>query len=110
MLACDKMVTLVRCDGMTFTCMMIEGVSWFDKRIAAIQEKGLAVANEVKIRIPAANLPPGVMPRVGDVVVLGAVDQPIARPADMDSYRHAKVLAVGDNRRGRLPHVAVSCG
>lgn len=110
MLACDKTVTVVRYDGEAYACTVIQGVSWFEKLQVAVQDKGLAAADTVTVRIPAAQLPEGFLPRTGDVVVLGAVEAEIAKPADLASYRRFTVLGVGDNRRGRLAHVVVTGG
>ena len=110
MLACDKTVTLVRCDGEGYACTVIEGVSWFEKLQVTVQDTGLASANTIKVRIPAARVPADTLPQTGDILILGAVSAPLERPADLDKYRHAKIMGVGDNRRGRLPHLAVTCG
>lgn len=111
MLACDKTVTLVRLNesGEGYSCMTIAGVSWYGKTVVAVQDRGLTAADEVKVRIPVDSLPEGVMPATGDFIVLGAVAS-VAKQSELDAHTHAKVLGVGDNRRGRLPHVAVIAG
>lgn len=110
MLACDKAVTVVRYDGEAYTCTAIRGVSWFEKLQVAVQDKGLAAADTVTVRIPAAQLPEGFLPRAGDVVVLGAVEEEITKPADLAPYRRFTAFGIGDNRRGRLAHVVVTGG
>ena len=106
MLACDQTVTLVKCDGEDYTLTVIEGVSWFDKVKVALQDKGLKFANATKVRIPADKVPT-VPPVVSDILVLGTVTGTIEKPADLAAYRRVTIMAVGDNRRGRLPHLAV---
>ena len=110
MLACDKTVTFVRLNdsGEGYTCTTLQGVSWYAKTQIAVQDTGVVAANPVKIRIPADVLPESFMPRTGDFAVLGAVSA-VEKQADLKALTHAKVLGVGDNRRGRLAHVAVVC-
>lgn len=108
MLACDKTVTLVKCDGEAYSTTVIKGVSWFDKVQVKLEGAGLAFANATKVRIPDANIPTA-MPKVGDILILGEVATALETPADLASYRHVKIMAVGDNRRGRIPHLLVVC-
>lgn len=112
MLACDKTVTVVRYDskGETYILHRLVGVSWYEKLKVAVQDKGLAGANQFTVRVPAAALPDGFMPRVSDVVVDGVVTTPIEKAKDLAPYHHFTVLGVGDNRRptSRIPHVVVS--
>lgn len=110
MLACDKTVTVVRYDGDTYHAHSLEGVSWYEKTKVAVQDKGLAGANQVTVRIPAALLVDGYMPQTSDVVVLGEVTAPIEKVKDLSAYHHFTVLGVGDNRRphSRNPHVVVT--
>ena len=106
MLACDKTVTLVKCDGEAYTTTVIEGVSWFDKVQVKLESTGLVFANATKVRIPAASIP-ATLPGAGDILILGEVTTALTKPADLAPYRHVKIMAVGDNRRGRMPHLAV---
>ncbi|MEG0764409.1 MAG: DUF6751 family protein [Pseudoflavonifractor sp.] len=108
MLGCDKTVTLVRCDGESYTTTIIVGVSWFDKARIKLEGEGLAFANATAVRIPAAAVP-AILPKVGDTLILGAVTRPLEKPADLAAYRHVKIMAVGDNRRGGRPHVGLTC-
>lgn len=103
-------VTLVRCDGERYTCTPIDGVSWFEKVKMAVQDKGLTAARVVTVRIPEAQLPEGVMPKVDDFLVKGRVAAVSSR-ADLAAYTYAVAIGVGDNRRGTaLRHVVVTCG
>jgi len=108
MLMCDKTITLVKSDGEAYTTTAIEGVSWFDKVQVKLESTGLVFANATKVRIPSAVIP-STLPKVGDILILGEVTTALEKPADLAPYRHVKVMAVGDNRRGRLPHLAVVC-
>lgn len=110
MLACDKTITVVRCDGEAYACTVIRGVSWFEKLQTAIQDKGLVSANTFTVRIPAGQLPEGFLPQTTDRVVLGEVATPITKPADLAACHYFTVKGVGDNRRGpgRRPHVVVT--
>lgn len=110
MLACDKTVTLIKCDGETYTGTVIHGVSWFDQTSVKVEGTGMVFANATKIRIPAAVVPQ-ILPQVGDQLILGTLPLKlvIKKPADLAPYHPRKVMAVGDNRRGRLAHVVVIC-
>ena len=78
------------------------------KRKEAESEK--AVSYTHLVRIPAAVLKDGApLPEVGDHIVHGALPDGTAleRPADLARLHARKVMAVADNRRGGIPHVAV---
>lgn len=110
MLACDASLTLIKCDGETYTFTIFEGVSWHDKTQVKAEGLGLVFANAVKIRIPAASVvKDGPLPEIGDHVIKGSLPEgtTINRLADLSPFSPRKVMAVGDNRRGRLPHLVV---
>lgn len=110
MLACTETITVVRYDDERYTATAISGVSWFNKTRVKLADNGLAFANTVSIRIPEeAITSETVLPAVGDHIILGALaeGEAISGPADLAARHARKVMAVGDNRRGRLPHVAV---
>lgn len=107
MLACTDAITLVKCDGEAYTATVIDRVSWYDKTQVKVEGTGLVFSNAVKVRIPAsANAP---LPEVGDYILRGTLPQGIVleKPADLAPFHPRKVMAVADNRRGGLPHVAV---
>lgn len=110
MLACTEAITVVRCDGEGYRTFAIAGVSWYDKTRVRAEGTGLAFDSAVLIRIPAAAIAPDtVLPEVGDHVFRGLLPagKTIEGPADLAARCARKVMAVGDNRRGRPPHVAV---
>ena len=107
MLACNETITIIRCNGESYTTVVINGVSWYDKIQAKLESTGMTYANEVKIRIPTASLPDK-LPEVGDLVIKGVIPDIPTVPADIAPYKPRKIMAVGDNRRGRIPHVAVT--
>lgn len=110
MLMCGETVTLVKCDGEEYVTTVFEGVSWFDKTQIKLENTGMVYANAVKIRIPAETLTTDTLqPEVGDSVFRGTIPEGAAlrTPKDLAAYHPRKVMAVGDNRRGRLPHVVV---
>ena len=111
MLACTDTITVIKCDGEFYTVAVYVGVSWYDKAKVKLENTGLVFANATRIRIPAASLPiSGVLPEVGDQVIRGRLplDADIRTPADLAPYKPRRIMAVGDNRRGGLPHVAVT--
>lgn len=110
MLMCNETVTLVKCDGEEYVTTVYEGVSWFDKTQIKLENTGMVYANAVKIRIPDESMPAGaLLPEVGDSVVRGTIPEGavLLTPKDLAAYHPRKVMAVGDNRRGRLPHMVV---
>ncbi len=110
MLACTETVTFIRLmksgDEDTYMTTVFAGVSWFDRTRVRTEDTGLVYDNAVQIRIPAA-LVGDYFPAVGDAVVRGEVTGTILRRSDLEAYSPRKVVAVGDDRRGGLPHVSV---
>lgn len=111
MLLCNETVTLIRCkpglDNEEYVCTVIEGASWFGKAQITQQQDGFVGGLVVKVRIPEGNMPDGVVPVKGDHMARGRLEH-IARLKDLDGAEHFKIMTVGDNRRGRLRHWAVS--
>lgn len=110
MLACDDTITLVKCDGETYTVTIIDGVSWYDKTQVRVEGTGLVFSNAVKVRIPASSISDNaLLPEVGDHIIRGKLPRgtSLERPAELATFHPRKVMAVADNRRGGLPHVAV---
>lgn len=111
MLHCTETVTFVRlvkgADNDTYVATVFQGVSWFNKTRIKTENAGVVYDNAVQIRIPAAAITTQSLPQVGDYIVRGTVMGEIARRSDIEAYAPRKVMAVGDNRRGGLPHVAV---
>ena len=111
MLACTEIVTLVRHiageDDDTYKCVTVEGASWFAKTAIVGNGTRLTTGNVLKCRIPDGLLKDEDAPRTGDYLVRGAIAS-VRKPADLKGYSHFKVEAVGDNRRGGLPHWVVS--
>lgn len=110
MLYCNDTVTLIKYDGEGYTVSTLSGVSWYDRTQVKTENAGLVYANSVKVRIPTAALKDGApLPEVGDHIVHGALPDgvTIERPADLARLHARKVMAVADNRRGGIPHVAV---
>lgn len=108
MLACNETVTLIHCDGESYTTAAIDGVSWYDKTQIKVDGAGLSFSNVVMVRIPVASVPDA-LPKVGDQIIKGKfpVDKMIECPADIAPYHPRKIMTVGDNRRGNLPHIVV---
>ncbi len=108
MLMCNETVTVVRGTGQGYTVQTYEGASWYDKTIVSVQNNGLAYANMVKVRLPEAVLEGAQMlPEVGDHIVRGAVESVPETPAELAAYSPRKIIRVGDNRRGKFPHLEV---
>lgn len=106
MLACTDTMTLIKCDGETYTTAVISGVSWYDKTQVKVEDSGLVYANTVKVRIPQESLG-NLLPEVGDHIVLGEIKTALNKPADLAAYHPRKVIGVGNNLRGRLAHLLV---
>lgn len=114
MLACTETVTFVRLvkdgDEDSYSCVRFDGVSWFEKTRIRVEGVGMVYDNALQIRIPAASIIDQPLPETGDYILHGALPEgaEITKRADLEAFHPRKVLAVGDNRRGRSrPHVAV---
>lgn len=111
MLACDETVTLVRHileqEGDRYACTVIRGVSWHTAEWTTLQEHGFVKKRETKARIPENCMLEGVIPEAGDWMIRGAVTE-IAEQSDLEAWEHIRIMTVGDNRRGGLPHWAVT--
>ena len=111
MLGCTETVTFVRLvkgeDDDAYEARTLSGVSWFNKTRIKAEGTGVVYDNVVYIRIPAKALPEDWLPAEGDHVFHGTPGGSITTPAQLAAYKPRKVMTVGDNRRGRLPHVAV---
>lgn len=108
MLMCSETVTLVRLDeNDEYQCTVIEGASWYGKAQITQQQDGFVGGMVVKVRIPEENMPDGVTPGAKDVLARGRVET-VNTLQDLKRVEHFKIMTVGDNRRGRNPHWAVS--
>lgn len=112
MLMCNETVTLVRHiadrDSDHYECIAIVGASWYGKVQRTVDARGASPQNVYKCRIPAEQMPTGIEPRKGDWLVRGVIASATKAPADFKDREHFQITAVGDNRRGRFPHWAVS--
>ena len=110
MLCANETVTVIRCDGEVYTATLYSGASWFEKTGVVLADKGLVSENSVRVRIPAASFPSGAaLPVAGDHILRGALPfgRTVQSPADLAVLGARRIMAVGDNRRGGIPHVAV---
>lgn len=114
MLACTETVTLVHPargdDGDAYTCTVIHGASWFRKAVVALDGDGAKPVPVCKVRIPAENMPEGVIPQEGDYLVRGALEAVRRAPADFAGREYVLLTTVGDDRRGRFSHWFLSGG
>ena len=112
MLMCTEAVTLVHAvrgdNSETFSCTKITGASWYGQTVTLPSTDGARIQNTYRVRIPADNMPAGATPCTGDYLVRGTVAQVTRAPADFADMEYFLISAVGDNRRGRLQHWAVS--
>lgn len=114
MLMCDQTATLIRLiydekqDAERYACTVLIGVSWYGKACVVKDENGRKAANEYRVRIPMDVADKaGVTPKRGDFLVLGAVAS-VSCIEEISAHTGFVIHSVGDNRRGRSPHWAVS--
>lgn len=113
MLGCTETVTFVRLvkreNDEYYLASVFDNVSWFEKTRIRSENTGVVYDNAVHIRIPAASIGSRELPKKGDHVIHGTfpLGAEANSPADLAKYGALKVLEVGDNRRGGLPHVVV---
>ncbi len=114
MLGADQTITIIQksydleADLDVYEAYSIEGVSWFSKMIATVQDKGLTSGNTFVVRIPSSVELPCTI-KIGDLVVHGAVSS-ISKISDLAGREYFTVLSIGDNRRGKLSHIAIKGG
>ena len=114
MLMCNQTVTLVRLeydekqDTERYVCTVLDGVSWYGTMRITKNANGRKAANEYRVRIPVAVADnAGVTPKRGDFLVLGAVAS-FSCIEEISAHTGFVIHSVGDNRRGRFQHWAVS--
>jgi hypothetical protein len=108
MLGCTETVTLVhhvKGDEDTYTCHTFNNASWFSKITISTSADGAKPVNTYEVRI-FGDLT-GIQPALGDYVVKGIIDN-IEMPHDLKNAVYFRITAIGDNRRGGLPHWRVS--
>ena len=114
MLACTETVTLVHPvredDGDAYVCTVIRGASWYRKAVIAPDGDGAKPVPVCKVRIPAGDMPQGVVPEEGDYLVRGVLEAVQRAPADFAGRDYMLITSVSDNCRGRLQHWALSGG
>lgn len=112
MLMCNETITVVHLekkdDGEEYACKVINGVSWYGKRVMNQSTKGAEPQDTYTVRIPFECVPPE-LPEKGDFVIRGIYADQIKRaPADFSEREYFCVTSVEDNRRGRMKHIVVS--
>lgn len=114
MLACTETVTLVHPvrgdDSDSYRCTVIHGASWYRKAVVALSVDGAKPVPVCKARVPEENMPEGISPEEGDYLVWGELTEVGSAPADLEGREYTLLTSVGDNRRGRFPHWALSGG
>ncbi len=109
MLMCNEIMTLVHHikgnDTDTYTCTGIPNCSWYAKTKAVYTDQGMKYARIVKARFQS--LPAGAVMARGDFIVRGTVTS-VTKPSDLEGTEYAKIVEIGDNRRGTNPHWTVT--
>ena len=109
MLMANETITLVHhektADGDRYLCTAAVGCSWFGKMGNTVSASGNNPSASYSVRIPEA-VAPKELPVPGDFCVrgiLGCCDG----LKSLAGREYFVISFVGDNRRGRLPHVVV---
>lgn len=108
MLGCTETITLVhhiKDDDDTYACHTVKNASWFEKVTISTSADGAKPVNTYEVRIFGDIS--GVEPSLGDYCVKGIVNN-IETPADLKNERYFRITAIGNNKRGGLPHWRVS--
>lgn len=103
MLGCDNIITLIhhnRDDDDTYICTVLKNASWFKKITIATTGEGAKPTNTYEARV-MGDMDINVSP--GDFVALGEVESVETR-SDFEHLDHFRITAIGDNRRGGMPH------
>ena len=107
-IGCTETITLVhhiKDEDDTYTCHTVGRASWFSKQTITTDGNGAKPVNTYEVRILSEFS--GVEPALGDYVVKG-IAEGIEKPADLKNTVHFRITAIGDNRRGKIPHWRVS--
>lgn len=107
MLGANRVITVIHYADGAYYCDVIEGVSVYQRVEHTVGDKGVVAAVVATIRIPEAVLPER-LPEAGDFVVFDRAES-IAERQDIEMYGHTVIIGVGDNRRGNLPHIKLTC-
>ena len=108
MLGCTETITIVhhiKADEDIYTCHTLKKASWFEKVTISTSADGAKPVNTYEVRIFGENL--GVEPSLGDYCVKGIV-KGIEKPADLKNEVYFRITAIGNNKRGGLPHIRIS--
>ncbi len=104
MIACNEIITLIKHttenDGDSYECTAVNDASWFAKTVITTSGDGAKPANTYEVRVMGYGK---FTPAPGDYVARGVVAN-ISKPSDLKGVEHFRITAVGDNRRGSLPH------
>lgn len=104
MLACNETVTLIHhdkgVDGDTYICTVLEGASWHKRNTITTSGDGAKPVNTYEARIMTSN---NIEAALGDYIARGKV-KGIEKPSDLVGLDKFRITAIGDNRRGILPH------
>lgn len=108
MIGCTETVTLIhhiKDDEDTYICQTVNKASWFSKVTISTSSEGAKPVNTFEARL-FGDLT-GVEPSLGDYVVKGIIKH-FEKLADLKNTDYFRITAIGDNRRGGLPHWRVS--
>lgn len=104
MLMCNQTITIIHhvkgVDNDTYICTPHGEASWFKKRAITTDGDGAKPSNTYETRIMGSD---EISVALGDYVVLGIVSA-VEKLSDINSLDHFRITAIGDNRRGGLPH------
>lgn len=108
MLECNNVITVIRHDKASdddlYICTTFSQASWFEKKTIVTSADGAKPVNTYDTRI-MGDIEIDVAP--GDFVALGVVEN-FETQSDLKGFDHFRITAVGDNRRGNLPHWRLS--
>ena len=105
----DKTITCyVEQPDESYARYMINGVSWREKTAVNATDKGLALDNYIRIRIPVKNAPEGFIPQKEMFVLLGACTEQIGADTKIAAlkrkYNGVTIKAIHHNTDGQCPH------
>lgn len=104
LIGCTETVTLVhhlKGEEDNYTCTIVKNASWFKRLAITTSGDGAKVGNTYDSRLFGDDI--GIVPSPGDYLVRGVVSA-IEKPSDLQGLEYFRITAVGDNRRGGLPH------
>lgn len=108
-IGCTETITLIHHikgdEDDEYECHTVSKASWYQKNTITTSGDGAKPVNTYDIRVFGEFF--AVEPALGDYIVKGIVEA-FESLTDLKGLEYFRITAIGDNRRGGLPHLRIS--